>query len=176
MRACWLFALFGCGHAVPAPPDAQAGTFSPDRLYPAGGAAIGLTVADLDGDGQLDVAVPQDDPSGAIALLLNTGGGAFAAPSMVTTGPYSYGVAVADLDGDGRSDLAGAVNDSVDVLLAAPSGGFTAAAGLPAGLVPFSLIVGDLDGDGRLDLVVGHRLGNAVDVLLGRGGGTFAPA
>lgn len=46
----------------------------------------------------------------------------------------------------------------------------------PVGDFPASVAVADLNGDAVPDLVTANRLSNHVSVLLGTGGGSFAPA
>ncbi|MCZ6698075.1 MAG: FG-GAP-like repeat-containing protein, partial [Planctomycetota bacterium] len=63
-----------------------------------------LVVADLNGDGAVDVAVA-DSVFGCVNVLLNTGG-AFAVSGTIAVGDDPEGLAAADLDGDGDFDLA----------------------------------------------------------------------
>jgi hypothetical protein len=50
---------------------------------------------------------------------------------------------------------------------------FTAAPTYPAGSGPYAVAVGDFNGDGAPDLVVTNPSSRAVNVLLGRGDGSF---
>ncbi|MGO9272139.1 MAG: FG-GAP-like repeat-containing protein [Terriglobia bacterium] len=87
----------------------------------------GLVVADLNGDGKLDVAAaaswPADSWTGFAAILLGDGTGKFQAnPNTLLAGWAPTGIGVGDFNGDGRLDLVVAdVNaNSVAVLLQAP--------------------------------------------------------
>ena len=123
-------------------------------------------LADLDGDGRLDLALPPGRKRfGGPVLLLGVGDGwrrwsEAGLPAVA----WDYGdVEVADLDGDGRNDLAFAMHlKGLLVLAQVGPGRFEVASdGLDLGRrsdggLPFSsraLRSVHLDGDGRLDLV-----------------------
>lgn len=86
-----------------------------------------------------------------------------------------------DWNGDGKLDLAGSNRDgSVSVLFGYGDGSFTGSAVYGSGLEVLltqdgqtSIATSDLDDDGHPDLVVGHREGSWVGVLLGKPDGTF---
>ncbi len=63
-----------------------------------------VTVADLDGDGDADIAA--DGPSNKITVFLNTGGGAFEYATELSSANDLAGMAAADFDEDGLLDLA----------------------------------------------------------------------
>ncbi len=131
----------------------------------------GLGVLDADGDGDLDVVVPNgstlDAPSkgpGAIYLrnlLIESGRLQF---EDATTGSgledhrdWSFGVAAGDVDGDGHQDLVIATLGADRLWLGRGDGTFEDATdrwglGLDPGWSS-SVGLGDLDGDGDLDLV-----------------------
>jgi hypothetical protein len=137
-----------------------------------------LTIADLDGDGRMDLAVPNSDfwmsPGGTHVanVLRGYGTGEFAATQAWAAGEaLPVGLAVGDFDGDGRADLATANNDAGQAFLLrnASSGpaamSFAAPQGYPVGGVASSATAGDLDGDGFDDLIVTTPSG--VTILLG---------
>lgn len=80
------------------------GTFAPHVEYATGAGPAWVTVADLNGDGRLDLAVACAR-SNTISVLLGRGDGTFAAGLTFPTGRYPSCVAVGDLDGDGNMDL-----------------------------------------------------------------------
>ena len=142
---------------------------------PRGSLAVGayqraIAVADLDGDGHLDVAAAG---AGGIVAMPGDGAGTFGLATMqVTLAPF-VSIAAADLDGDGVQDLVAADGVSVAKVFRGLGGGtFDAGTALTGMKTPSALAVGDVDGDGRLDLEIATATG--VALLRGSGGGTFA--
>jgi hypothetical protein len=144
-----------------------------------------MAVADFNGDGNLDLAIPSDcgasgtcTTNGAVTILLGDGTGNFtASTAMAATGLRPYGIVVGDFNGDGKPDLAIANNDSntVSVLLGDGTGIFTPiATPLTTGTGPVFPAVGDFNNDGRLDIVVPNSGSNNISVFLAAGGTTPA--
>ncbi len=141
----------------------------------------GLVLADLDGDGDLDLLFGNQD-RGTVAVLRNYGRGGFApapgSPFPAVASPYPF--AVGDLDGDGAPDLA--VPDlggsTVALLRGGGDGTFAPFPGSPLETPPrpFSAALGDLNGDGHADLVVSHDDSPRASIHLGEGNGTFRRA
>src|SRR5207244_4079079 len=137
------------------------GGFSPAAGSPvaAGTSPRAVAMGDVNGDGKLDLTVPNLG-SNNVTILLGNGSGGFspAAGSPVAVGTEPGSVAIGDANGDGRLDLAAANlrSDNVTILLGNGSGGFSPAAGSPVtvGTNPEFVAVGDVNGDGRLDLAV----------------------
>ena len=144
-------------------------------------AACSIAVGDFNGDGKLDLVVP-DSTDNNVTILLGNGDGTFAAatgsPISIAGGPNV--VTVADFNGDGKLDLAIANgnNGTVTILLGDGTGNFTQATNSPitVGNTPDALAIGDFLGNGKLDIAVANFGDNTVTLLLGNGDGTFTQA
>jgi hypothetical protein len=130
----------------------------------------GLALFDMDGDGDLDLFVPNGatldapDAGPGARVFENLGGLRFrdvTETSGVSHRRWSFGTAVGDVDGDGREDLY-ICCFGPDVLLrntTEPGGPIrfedvTAASGISDDAWSASAAMGDLDGDGDLDIHV----------------------
>jgi hypothetical protein len=138
-----------------------------------------LAVADFNGDGKPDAAVPYNATPGAVSIVLGNGDGTFQPQKTYPTGSLPYFVVAADLNHDGKVDLAVTNTDdnTVSVLLGNGDGTFQPhvdyAVG-PLGDTQNSVAVADFNRDGNPDLAVCNGDGS-VSVLLGNGDGTFRP-
>ena len=90
------------------------GTFQPVVTYPsgAGGWGTSVAVADVIGDGTVDIVTTEQDSGvnginhGLVALLFGNGDGTFQAAQTYDSGGFlTNSVTIADLNGDGRPDL-----------------------------------------------------------------------
>jgi hypothetical protein len=158
------------------------GTFAAPRSIPVaydeeGGA---IEVGDADRDGRTDIVVSD---SSSVRVLRGLGSFAFSAPIVSSAGDNypTGGPSISDADGDGIPDML--VHDPVGLSLMHGKGDGTFVA--PAALLPSKDIVNgvsvaDLNGDRIPDIVYGRdpgglKLSQIPTVLIGRGGGAFAP-
>lgn len=79
-------------------------SFEPAQFHPASGGPAGVTIGDIDGDGNPDVAATG---SGSIAVLRNDGHGAFAPAIYFDLGYWSSPLLSGDMNGDCAIDLVG---------------------------------------------------------------------
>jgi hypothetical protein len=135
-----------------------------------------LEAADLDGDGDVDVAAAS---SGGVALLFNTGVGDFEPPADVLVGPRVVAVEAADLDGDGRVELV-VFSRFVWVLTRNGPRRFDPRVQMTAapGAIGETLTLGDVNGDGRLDIIYlsEETAEDSIVFHLNRGDGGFGAA
>ena len=136
---------------------------------------------DFNGDGKLDLAIPNVLHKN-VSVLLNNGNGTFAAAVNYPVDFNPECIVIADLNADGKLDLAignffgGATSaGTVSILLGNGNGTFQTAVNYAAG-TPEDLAVADLNADGKLDLVVASNTTSKATVLLGNGNGTFQAA
>jgi FG-GAP-like repeat len=139
------------------------------------GNTISVAVANLDGDGHVDLAVANTERN-EISIMRGDGAGGFAPAATVGSGRHPSEIAVGDFDGNGKPDLATLVTNGVEILLGDATGNFTAPAGSPVPVHGDHLAVGDLNGDARSDFVTSHAYGNGVSVEVATGGGAFKRA
>ena len=148
------------------------GTFKAHVDYPPGGNFV--TVADLNGDGKLDLVTTNGSTQGAISILLGNGDGTFQNAVSYPTNPSPGSVAAADFNGDGKIDLAVtsfAATSLLAIYLGNGDGTFGQPQQFDAGSFAGSAVAGDFNGDGKMDVAITAYTG--VSVLLGNGDGTF---
>ncbi|MEZ4648321.1 MAG: FG-GAP-like repeat-containing protein [Candidatus Eisenbacteria bacterium] len=175
------------------------GTFTGRQIESVGPGPRGMAVSDLDGDGDLDLAVCLNGgfltAETDVSILLNQGGRVFSGPfRYIGADPSaSAGVEVpirvraGDMDGDGTNDLVVTTSSGpfLSVLFNAGDGTF----GFPVTYNVFGLgdgkggvQISDIDHDGQLDVVYSDpALKASLDVggfavMRGLGGGSLGPA
>ncbi len=146
------------------------GGFDPPTVYDVGTDPTGLTVADVNHDGNLDLLV--GNAEGDVLILLGDGKGEFA-PSRESQ--QAITLAVADLGGSPDLILA---DQGLDRVVVDYGSGRSAVLGDQASgvLAPGAVTLADLNGDGIPDLIVANSGGNDILVYPGLGDGQFGPA
>lgn len=133
-------------------------------------------VADLDGDGALDVAVGYlVQPT--LSIFRGLGGGRLAARADVASAS-AVALAVLDTDEDGDLDLAltDTWNDRIVLVENQGNGTFLSGASLGVGDSPSALIAVDLGLDGRPELLSADGGSDQISVLVNLVGGAFSGA
>jgi len=159
------------------------GTFQAPVGFAVGLEPVALAVADLDGDGLLDVATANAGDS-TVSILFGRAGGGFSEPPVALALPgVPLDLLAVDLDGDGFPDLAAAA-ESADggalAVFANPGQGAWSGSRptwLAAGRAVAALAAGDFDGNGLADLAILDQGEGRVAVFLDRsidGGTAFA--
>jgi hypothetical protein len=161
------------------------GTFQDQIEFSAGSNPEGLAIADFDGDGNLDLAIADNQSNRrSINVLLGNGDGTFAPFTrfvIAPAGTLPVRVAAGDVNGDGNIDLVSinrtaTSSTSVAILLGNGDGSFGAGTlidlGANSGASGTDVKLGDVSGDGKVDIVASTLRGYAV--LLGDGLGAFA--
>ena len=161
------------------------GTFQSEVDYPIGAAyPTSLTLADLDGNGTLDVAVTLGQGGGQdIAVALGNGDGTFGSfstpvPSslqdynLTSSGPGPVDIVASDVDGDGYPDLVytNAWYGTVGILFGQGNGAFFDPVEYPVGQTSWGFTTADVNGDGRSDVVAASYDFAGVNVLLNLNG------
>jgi hypothetical protein len=168
-----LLATAGAAHA-----QTPAATFGPATAFSSGGIGpSGIVVADVNGDGKLDVLTTNVRLT--VSVLLGTGTGSFGGGG----GPnYGFGsnpapkLAVADVNGDGKLDvLATGYVGTVSVLLGTGTGNLVNSSNLSTGGYSSDVAVADVNGDGKPDLLTTDFSSNTVLVQLNTTGLATAP-
>jgi hypothetical protein len=158
------------------------GNFTASKLPAEADRTYSAALADLNGDGSLDLVVSNDRPDKKVIYLSDGRGnfrlaGAFGRPEWSTR----Y-ITVADLNGDRRPDIIVANRSSNPakpvpcfVCLNDGKGGFPGEIPLPTQSATI-IVAADLDRDGKIDLFVPHRDGGQSLIFWNDGTGKFPAA
>jgi hypothetical protein len=167
------------------------GTFQAPSNVPTNDYPSALALADVNGDGNLDLLVavgglviagvsgqslpaypPELSNPGSVEVILGNGDGTFEKGQSYSTDSQPASIAVGDFNGDGILDVVtsnlgdlSATSGSVSILQGNGDGSFETNVDYFTGFAPLSVLVSDFNRDGRLDVAVGDQ-GSQVSVLL----------
>ncbi len=135
-----------------------------------------VALADVNGDGKLDIVLSNAD--GSMSVLLNKGKGIYAAATVIAaaSGTQAGNIVIGDFNKDGKVDIAvtNYSGTAINVLLGHGDGTFQAPIVTPASINPNALTAGDFNGDGKLDLALTSWNNNgSLQIFTGNGDGTF---
>lgn len=147
--------------------------------------ATSVAVADLDGNGRMDVVTAYDraysdgTDGGFVSTRMGQGASGinFGAPIRSTGGQAPGPIVASDLDGVNGPDLVmcNGANTTVSILYGNGSGGFGSEVDLPLGAnrYAYAVAVADFNGDGKKDIAVAASGGTDVLLFLQNAGGGF---
>lgn len=144
-----------------------------DTLVP-GETPYGAYGGDIDGNGALDLCIPNENTSD-VSVFLNGGTGNYGPASSVGVGFHCSPSEGVDLDFDGDLDLvvANILDHDISVLLGNGDGTFQPQMRVAAGTQPRGLALLDADGDGDFDAVTANRSDSNLSLLVNDGAGNF---
>ncbi len=146
------------------------GSFRRGTSFAVGTDPAGVTIADFNNDGLLDLAT-SDAFTNTTSVILGNGNGSFKARVTLATPNNPRGIVSFDHNGDGNQDLVvtNYTNSRVTIFTGNGDGTFSNSGVLTTSSGPNIFDFGDFNRDGIMDLVTGDTGANVVSVFLGNG-------
>ena len=136
------------------------------KTYSAGSTPAALAAADLDNDGNFDLAVLNADAK-TVTILKGSSTGSFAVAGTIEIAATASSIACGDVDGDGQPDLVVGCFYPYIVRVFRNAGllAFALDQEIPLTYSASSVTLCDLDNDGDLDLAVASALAQTVGLI-----------
>jgi len=120
-------------------------------IFATGDSPEGVALADMNGDGQMDLIVA-DYYDMKVSILLGQPDGSFSSKHDYPLSDVCQGIVTGDFNRDGKMDVAVTTTTSVVVMLGKGDGTLGSPVSYPVPHVSFLLQAVDINGDGKLDL------------------------
>jgi hypothetical protein len=173
---------FTCGNGAVDPGEF---CFDAPQAFTVGDNPRSLSPGDLDGDGDLDIAIANGGDSN-VSLLINNGAGQFTPfDDRFAVGANPQSIEAVDVDGDDLADIITSDESAGTVSVLINQGNLTFAQRVVldtggVGFRPYTVTVADINGDGRKDVVVANVFDTApfgrIALFFQELGGTFSAA
>ncbi len=154
------------------PGTIDASSFAAPVSLSTGSSARQPDIADLDGDGKLDIIAPnQDNNNFSVYRNVSTTGTISFAPRVnVSAGSNPISAKCGDIDGDGKVDvvIANIAGHTISVYKNNSTSGtlsFGAAFIFSTGVSPYSANIADLDSDGKPEVIVANYAGKTISIF-----------
>ena len=154
------------------------GTFGSPSSYSLGAAdPLSVFGADLDGDGDIDIATAHNEPGTShLVIMKNNGNGIFSLYASYAPAVLGQDISGGDFDLDGDIDLvmgdSWGTNPCVLVMVNNGSGNFSGPYAYSTGLHTRGLAAADVENDGDIDIIVSDNA-SSISILLNDGNGNF---
>jgi hypothetical protein len=153
------------------------GTFQAAKTYAATATAFGITVGDLDSDGDRDIVLTHAFGGSSLEIMLNNGSAVFTRVAGYMVGGDPAPVTILDINNDSKPDLLVPQNadGTIAVLLGNGNGTFQAQQSFASGgQNPTAIVASDFDSDGDVDLAVANDVpAHNITIFLKNAAGSF---
>ena len=126
-----------------------------------------LALADLNGDGNVDIVVTHKMRSGSLGLLFGQGNGTFAREVLIPAMSFVSSTTIGDFNGDGKLDIVSGGINQIGENIGNGDGTFQPTVNYTNSDKSSLVATGDFNNDGRPDIV---RLSDVTSVFLNAGG------
>ncbi len=151
------------------------GTFGAATSYATSGNVQGTQLADLDGNGTLDIVAVSSETN-QISIFRGLGNGLFQAAQVLATPDTPYDAQIGDVTGDGAPEIfiPGSTSGTTSLYINNGSGTFSSGISLSNPGGGSGAAIGDFNNDGKADYLTIDYGAPTVRVSLGNGDGTFS--